>query len=733
MRWKGEANVGFGGRSTSLRLNRNLHFCFSGGSFRPPTLSWLLHAMGFHFLPTNLVFSIFCGEELFCCKFKIVFPQEISSLHGILRETSESMSVSLQDKCTFSLLGHCAVDWSTNGQLVAAGVDKDDQVNFSHGNGCTESCRNMSGAKYGQWSCGCCKLDGLHHCILVSAEEDNWIEVILYDTPMFGSHHFSIGLQSSEQVKTHLKKPKWVGDLYRKQPLLDLDTVVMAINSANAAKLCFRRLAGSTSSTTRFPIFVVFITLTWKLLAVSIASLSTLFYFIFKLLHVLLSSRSQSLMYLTLEKVFSNTLRNIEIRRSQMLYWPILLKENVLRSQSCVDYAEKAALHKHSMWSSVAVDILLGYLFGIALFFHSECACLWVSNSANNITNHLLRNGCAWLMGVPAGFKLNTELAGFLGMISLNAIQIWSTLWFFAGFLFIYFVQGLAIAGVLFGLTAPAALVIDMMSLSMLHVSTLHWLISYIYSHQIQAIAALWRLFRGRKVNPLRQRYDSYEYTVEQHVVGSLLFTPLLLLLPTTSVFYIFFTILMCTVSCACLAIDILRSIIHATPYIKIFLWFVRLRRFPSGVWFEIISCRSNAGPMDVGCCSDASTPSEKSWKRTDISGSRSSVSVSILQSNFLNIGKDKLSGLIIEKCFLKFLPLLLPHQHMEFSLGEVFRLRWGLVYLQQCHGCPSHVKSTGVFAMMQFLDASQIFTVINFIKLIPILSFSSPRLFFDS
>ncbi|KAI8534333.1 hypothetical protein RHMOL_Rhmol10G0082000 [Rhododendron molle] len=67
---------------------------------------------------------------------------------------------------------------------------------------------------------------------------------------------------------------------------------------------------------------------------------------------------------------------------------------------------------------------------------------------------------------------------------------------------------------------------------------------------------------------------------------------------------------------------------------------------------------------------------------------------------------QDQLSGLIIEKCFLKFLPPLLPDQHMEFSPGEVFRLCWGLVYLQQCHGCPSHVKSTGVFATMQFLDA---------------------------
>ena len=167
-----------------------------------------------------------------------------------------------------------------------------------------------------------------------------------------------------------------------------------------------------------------------------------------------------------------------------------------IRSQSCVEYAEKAALHKHSMWSSIAVDILLGYLFGIALFFHAESACLCVSNIGDDFTNYFLRTCCVWLMGVPAGFKLNTELAGVMGMISLNAIQIWSTFWFFVGFLFIYFAKGLAISAVLFGLTTPAALFIDMTLLATLHVSTLHWLVSHFYSQQIQAIAALWRLFR---------------------------------------------------------------------------------------------------------------------------------------------------------------------------------------------------------------------------------------------
>ncbi len=148
------------------------------------------------------------------------------------------------------------------------------------------------------------------------------------------------------------------------------------------------------------------------------------------------------------------------------------------------------------MWSSLALDLLLGNLIGLALLYNAESACWWVMNFTGEITNKLLRSGCVWLMGVPAGFKLNTELAGVLGMISLNAIQIWSTLSVFVGFLFIYIIKGLAISGILFGMTIPAALIIDIFLLATLHVSSLHWLLSLIYSTQIQALAALWRLFR---------------------------------------------------------------------------------------------------------------------------------------------------------------------------------------------------------------------------------------------
>ncbi|XAR68456.1 Phosphatidylinositol N-acetylglucosaminyltransferase [Bertholletia excelsa] len=605
----------------------------------------------------------------------------LSSVHSDLQEnlhkTNNSLSVALQDKCTFSLLGRCAVDLSSNGQLVANRVEEDRQINSEHSNVRAESNECMLDDKYEVWRCGCCKLDGLlDNYRLVSMKKNYWLQlvcgswgnvnrkikwipklhhihlngktvlhfdlhVILYDTPTFGSHHFSVGFWSSEQVKTTLRKPRWVEELHEKKLPLDLDAVVLAINSASAAKLFFERHVGFERLNIQFPIVFLCINWIWKLLAMSIASISTCFYLLFLLFNFHLSLGLLSWMHILLEKIFSNTLKNVKIRRCQVLYWPILLKDNGLRSWSCVEYAEKAALHKHSMWSSMAIDLLLGYFVGVALFFHAESACLCVSKFADDITNDLLRTGCVWLMGVPAGFKLNTELAEVLGMISLNAIQIWSTLWFFMGSLFIYIVKGLAVSAVLFGVTTPAALIIDIFLLATAHVSTLHWLVSNIYSQQIQAIAALWRLFRGRKWNPLRHRYDSYDYNVEQHVVGSLLFTPLLLLLPTTSVFYIFFTLMRSSISFVRTTIDIIISIIHATPHIKILLWLVRPRRFPSGIWFEIVHSQTDAvQPSDVGCSSNACAPSENSWLGADMCGNQPSVLVCFLRSNFLNIGQ---------------------------------------------------------------------------------------------
>ncbi|XP_051148677.1 phosphatidylinositol N-acetylglucosaminyltransferase subunit GPI1-like [Andrographis paniculata] len=237
-------------------------------------------------------------------------------------------------------------------------------------------------------------------------------------------------------------------------------------------------------------------------------------------------------------------------------------------------------------------------------------------------------------MGNPAGFKLNTELAGVLGVISLNAIQIWSTLWIFVGSLVVHFTKVLAICGIAFGLTSAAAIIIDMISLVTMHVWTIHLFLSLVYSTQIQAIASLWRLFRGKKWNPLRHRMDSYDYTVEQHVVGSLMFTPILLLLPTISVFYIFFTMLHTSVRFFCILIEATISIIHSTPYAKILLWLGRRKRFPSGIWFEVISCISETGSRS----GRNGILEEK--KASAFNNGEPTILVSFLHSNYLNLGE---------------------------------------------------------------------------------------------
>jgi len=146
---------------------------------------------------------------------------------------------------------------------------------------------------------------------------------------------------------------------------------------------------------------------------------------------------------------------------------------------------------------------------------------------------------------------------------------------------------------------------------------------------------------RGRKWNPLRRRLDSFDYTVKQHIVGSLLFTPLLLLLPTTSVFYIFFSIVDTAINLICLLIEVTISIIHTTPYTKIFLWLVRRGRFPSGIWFEIIGCQSNSTvPAPSIDFTDEMTLPKESLHLKDFNREKSSILVSVLHSNYLSIGE---------------------------------------------------------------------------------------------
>ncbi|CAN1291940.1 N-acetylglucosaminyl-phosphatidylinositol biosynthetic protein gpi1 [Linum perenne] len=530
-----------------------------------------------------------------------------SNFQEIIRDTNGRMPVFLQEKSCFCLLGQCSTSLNSNGESLNVSAEDENEVRSSW----SVKKKQHSFREHSEESvCGCNGLDGfVQQCWKNDGEGDYWIHLI---------HKYSGKSDKGSRIP-QLHHVHWKGQevVQCNVHVILYDIPIYGEQHFTINHWTFSKQANATSKKLKWVVELQ------KGQAV------------FDMDATILAMNSASAAGKALEK-------HIGPDRS----CPI--KSISSRLRACVEYAERAALHRHSMWTSLLVDLFFGNLIGMVLFFHAESVWLWVSLFAKASTNEILRSGCVWLMGVPAGFKLNTELAGILGMISLNAIQIWSTLWVFIDFLVIYFIKGLAVLGAVSGVTIPAALVIDIVGIGTAHVSALHWGISVVYSSQIQALGAIWRLFRGRKRNPLRLRLDSYDYTVKQHVVGSLLFTPLLLLLPTTSVFYIFFTILNTAITMVCTMIDVIISTIHGTPYFKIFLWLSRPRRFPSGIWFEIVSCSSDcqgsAYLREVGLLKNPQPKEDKETKTKNII-------VSVLHSNYLSIGD-----------------LVLPHYKEVFS-----------------------------------------------------------------
>jgi phosphatidylinositol glycan class Q protein len=172
-----------------------------------------------------------------------------SKLQDVLRETNEKMPSTLRDKAAFTLLGRYDISRNANGNVSKIIRDKD----MSRKAGAY-----VRPCKYSGLSCGCHKVDGLLedfrkdsvrnywiHMVHDSAEHRimefhsssrlhhiHWngdivsqcdVHVIVYDTPVFGSHHFSLSFSnSSPQTKAPLKKPKWVDDLHNRKPLNEM-------------------------------------------------------------------------------------------------------------------------------------------------------------------------------------------------------------------------------------------------------------------------------------------------------------------------------------------------------------------------------------------------------------------------------------------------------------------------------------------------------------------------------
>ncbi|KAJ6786473.1 hypothetical protein PWT90_06511 [Aphanocladium album] len=127
-------------------------------------------------------------------------------------------------------------------------------------------------------------------------------------------------------------------------------------------------------------------------------------------------------------KDISATAQQIEIRLLQFCYWPM---QYITLRQRKMDWASVTTSHPdyirfyNSLWL-VANDVIIGIAIGSYIIENAD----WVSMKINDLlrvyTVDALQSSISWLMGWPAGLKLNGELASFLGALFLWVITYWS-------------------------------------------------------------------------------------------------------------------------------------------------------------------------------------------------------------------------------------------------------------------------------------------------------------------
>ncbi|XP_009325577.1 PREDICTED: phosphatidylinositol N-acetylglucosaminyltransferase subunit Q [Pygoscelis adeliae] len=246
-------------------------------------------------------------------------------------------------------------------------------------------------------------------------------------------------------------------------------------------------------------------------------------------------------------------------------------------------------MRKANIFVSLLIDVALGILLMSWLYRKNRIGHL--ADTLIPVADHVaeeLQDLLQWLMGAPAGLKMNRALDQVLGRFFLYHIHLWiSYIHLMSPFIeMILWYVGLSAC---LGLTVALCILSDIIALLTFHIYCFYVYGARLYCLKIYGLSSLWRLFRGKKWNVLRQRVDSCSYDLDQLFIGTLLFTILLFLLPTTALYYLVFTLLRLLVVIVQGLIHLLVDLIDSLPLYSIILRLCRSYRLAAGVKFRVL------------------------------------------------------------------------------------------------------------------------------------------------
>ncbi|CUS15625.1 unnamed protein product [Tuber aestivum] len=289
-------------------------------------------------------------------------------------------------------------------------------------------------------------------------------------------------------------------------------------------------------------------------------------------------------------KDISATAQQFDIRLQQFCYWPI---QYVTLRRRKADWESVTTSHPdyirfyNSLWL-VANDVIIGIALGSYIIENASGVAYQIDYYLRAYTVEGMKAMISWLMERPGGLKLNDDLGNFLGDLFLWVIDYWAdTMTNIRPHLpgVIYAIGFSSFAGA----SMPIALFSDLLSILTLHVYSFYIASARIYNWQLTIIISLFHLFRGKKRNVLRNRIDSCDYDLDQLLIGTILFTLLIFLLPTVLVFYLTFASARMAIIMLKAALETLLACLNHFPLFALMLRVKDSKRLPGGIRFELL------------------------------------------------------------------------------------------------------------------------------------------------
>lgn len=292
----------------------------------------------------------------------------------------------------------------------------------------------------------------------------------------------------------------------------------------------------------------------------------------------------------TLNSLPLNCLSYFELSKHRMPLWSLvrlllfpLSKTKSQTNTTCQTYVTIeslaiAQLSRNQYIYSNSIDLILGALCGIVLIHFHQDLMLRLSNVGTWFNDKVLRDNIAWLEQFPVGFKLNVPLTHVFGkyILAFTSIHeyLLSTLWKYSNTVSV----GIGYISIVFGFRSFLALSHDFARISTIHISILANIFQAIFWFQFSLFNSLWHLFRGKKINILRQRSDTLEYDFMQLFLGMILFVTCLFLFTTMLVYYTFFFILDVLMRSIIMIPRLCYIFISIFPFAKVFASLIRPR-----------------------------------------------------------------------------------------------------------------------------------------------------------